>query len=190
MAYKRIETELPGVVILEPQVFGDHRGWFMESWSDKNMEDVGIKVRFVQDNQSFTAKKGTLRGIHFQQNPMAQAKLVRVIRGAVVDVAVDLRKGSPTFGLWTSVKLSAENKRQFFLPQGFGHAFLTLTDDVEFCYKCDNLYRKECDRNIRWDDPLINVDWRSLGLIGDMPVLSDKDATAPLLEESDCNYVY
>lgn len=189
MAYKKIETKLPGVVILEPQVFGDHRGWFMESWSEKNMEDIGINVRFVQDNQSFTAKKGTLRGIHYQQNPMAQAKLVRVVRGAVVDVAVDIRKGSPTYGQWTAVELSAENKRQFFIPQGFGHAFLTLTDDVEFVYKCDNLYSKDCDRNIRWNDPDINMDWKSFGLEGE-PILSEKDAAAPLLKESDCNFVF
>lgn len=187
MAYKKIETKLPGVVILEPQCFGDHRGWFMESWSQKNMEDVGIDVNFVQDNQSFTAKKGTIRGIHYQQPPMAQAKLVRVVKGAVVDIAVDIRKGSPTYGQWTAVELSAENKKQFYIPQGFGHAFLTLTDDVEFCYKCDNLYSKECDRNIRWNDPDINVDWKSLGLEGE-PILSDKDANAPLLKDSDCNF--
>ena len=190
MAYKKIETKLLGVFILEPQVFGDHRGWFMESWSEKNMKEIGLDVNFVQDNQSFTAKKGTLRGIHYQQNPKAQAKLVRVVRGAVVDVAVDIRKGSPTYGQWTGVMLSAENKKQFFIPQGFGHAFLTLTDDVEFCYKCDNLYRKECDRNIRWNDPDINVDWRALGLQQEMPILSEKDAMAPLLKESDCNYIY
>ena len=188
MAYKKIDTKLPGVFILEPQVFGDNRGWFMETWSDKNMDEVGIVVRFVQDNQSFTAHKGTLRGIHFQQLPMAQAKLVRVVRGAVVDIAVDLRKGSRTYMQWTSVVLSAENKRQFFIPQGFGHAFLTLTDDVEFCYKCDNLYSKECDRNIRWNDPQINVDWKSLGLELEVPMLSDKDANAPLLKDSDCNF--
>jgi len=188
MAYNKIETKLPGVFILEPQVFGDNRGWFMETWSDKNMDEVGIVVHFVQDNQSFTAHKGTLRGIHFQQLPMAQAKLVRVVRGAVVDIAVDLRKGSRTYMQWTSVVLSAENKRQFFIPQGFGHAFLTLTDDVEFCYKCDNLYSKECDRNIRWNDPDINVDWKSLGLELDVPMLSDKDANAPLLKDSDCNF--
>ena len=189
MAYKKIETKLPGVFILEPQVFGDNRGWFMESWSDKNMEAVGIDVRFVQDNQSFTAKKGTLRGIHFQQDPMAQAKLVRVIRGVVMDVAVDIRKGSPTYGQWTAVELSAENKRQIFIPHGLGHAFLTLTDDVDFCYKCDNLYSKECERNIRWNDPDINIDWKSLGLKGE-PVLSARDSVAPLLKESDCNFMY
>ena len=189
MAYTKIETKLPGVVILEPQVFGDNRGWFMESWSQKNLDDVGIYVNLVQDNQSYTAHKGTLRGIHYQQNPMAQAKLVRVVRGAVIDIAVDIRKGSPTYAQWTSVELTAENKRQFFIPQGFGHAFLTLTDDVEFCYKCDNLYSKECDRNIRWNDPDINIDWTLFGLEG-TPILSEKDALAPSLKESDCNFIF
>lgn len=178
-----IETKLPGVCIIEPQVFGDHRGWFMESWSQKKMADKGLDVDFVQDNQSFTAKKGTLRGIHFQQYPMAQAKLVRVVRGAVMDVAVDLRKDSPTYKQWVSVELSAENKRQLFIPKGFGHAFLTLTDDVEFVYKCDNLYSRELERSIRYDDPEIGIEW---GI--DAPVLSDKDVAAPFLKDSDCNY--
>lgn len=190
MAYRKTETKLPGVVILEPQVFGDHRGWFMESWSEKNLEDVGLNVHFVQDNQSFTAKKGTLRGIHYQKAPMAQAKLVRVVRGRVVDVAVDIRKGSPTYGQWTAVELSAENKRQLYIPRGFGHAFLTLTDDVEFCYKCDNLFSAECDRNISWNDPDINIDWKSLGLVADEPLLSTKDADAPCLSNSDCNFIF
>lgn len=187
MAYKRTDTELEGVCILDPQCFGDNRGWFMETWSTRNMEECGLDVNFIQDNQSFTAKKGTIRGIHFQQNPMAQAKLVRVTRGAVVDVAVDLRKESPTYGKWTACELSAENKRQFFVPQGFGHAFLTLTDDVEFCYKCDNFYSRECERNIRWNDPDINIDWKALGLEGE-PCLSGRDAEAPFLKESDCNF--
>ncbi len=181
----KIETALPGVYILEPQVFGDHRGWFMESWSVKNLSDLGIDVNFVQDNQSFTAAKGTLRGIHYQQNPMAQAKLVRVIKGSVLDVAVDLRKGSPTYKKWVSVELSADNKRQLFIPQGFGHGFVTLTDDVEFVYKCDNLYSKDCDRGIRFDDPDIGVDWG----VSD-PVLSAKDTASPFLKDSDCNFVY
>ena len=171
---------------MEPQVFGDRRGWFMETWSQKNMEDIGLKVDFVQDNQSFTSCKGTIRGIHFQNSPMAQAKLVRVVRGAVADVAIDLRKGSPTFGKWTSALLSADNKRQVFIPRGFGHAFLTLTDEVEFLYKCDCLYSPEYDRNIRWDDPTIGIDWPSLGLEA-RPILSPKDASAPLLQDSDCN---
>jgi len=178
-----IETKIPGVFVMEPQVFGDHRGWFMESWSQKKMADHGFDVGFVQDNQSYTAKKGTLRGIHFQQYPMAQSKLVRVVRGAVMDVAVDLRKDSPTYKQWVAVELSAENRKQLFIPQGFGHAFLTLTDDVEFVYKCDNLYSKEHDRNIRFDDPEINVEW---GI--EDPILSDKDAAAPYLKDSDCNF--
>ena len=120
---KAIQTSLPGVVILEPDVFGDHRGWFMETWSKKKLEEAGIFADFVQDNQSFTAKKGTLRGLHFQMNPMAQAKLVRVVAGAVLDVAVDIRKNSPTYLKWVSVELSAENKRQFFIPRGFAHGF-------------------------------------------------------------------
>ena len=178
-----IETKLPGVVIVEPQVFGDHRGWFMESWSKKTMADNGLNVTFVQDNQSYTARKGTLRGIHFQQYPMAQTKLVRVTRGAVMDVAVDLRKDSPTYRQWVAVELSAENRKQLLIPQGFGHAFLTLTDDVEFVYKCDNFYSKEHDRNIRFDDPELGVEW---GIAE--PILSEKDAAAPFLKDSDCNF--
>ena len=178
-----IETKLPGVVIVEPQVFGDHRGWFMESWSRKTMEAHGLNYDFVQDNQSYTARKGTLRGIHFQQYPMAQTKLVRVTRGAVMDVAVDLRKDSPTYRQWVAVELSAENRKQLLIPQGFGHAFLTLTDDVEFVYKCDNFYSKEHDRNIRFDDPELGVEW---GIAE--PILSEKDAAAPFLKDSDCNF--
>lgn len=178
-----IETKLPGVVIVEPQVFGDHRGWFMESWSQKTMEAHGLNCDFVQDNQSYTARKGTLRGIHFQQYPMAQTKLVRVTRGAVMDVAVDLRKDSPTYKQWIAVELSAENRKQLLIPQGFGHAFLTLTDDVEFVYKCDNFYSKEHDRNIRFDDPELGVEW---GIAE--PILSEKDASAPFLKDSDCNF--
>ena len=182
---KRIDTKLPGVVIVEPQVFGDHRGYFMETYSAKTFADMGIDTVFVQDNQSFTAQKGTLRGIHFQNAPMAQAKLVRVTRGAVLDVAVDLRKGSPTYKQWVGVELSAENKRMLYIPRGFGHGFVTLTDDVEFCYKVDNIYSRECDRGIRFDDPAIGVDW---GITE--PILSAKDMSSPLLADSDCNFVY
>ena len=182
---KKIETALPGVFILEPVVHGDHRGYFMETYSTKTLSDLGINNVFVQDNQSFTAQKGTLRGIHFQNDPMAQAKLVRVTRGAVLDVAVDLRKGSPTYKQWVTVELSAENKRMFFIPRGFGHGFVTLTDDVEFCYKVDNLYSKECDRGIRFNDPDIGVDW---GI--ENPILSQKDTTSPMLCGSDCNFTY
>jgi len=182
---KRIDTKLPGVCIIEPQVFGDHRGYFMETYSTKAFEEMGIACSFVQDNQSFTAKKGTLRGIHFQNAPMAQAKLVRVTRGAVLDVAVDLRRGSPTYKQWVGVELSAENKRMLFIPRGFGHGFVTLTDDVEFCYKVDNLYSRECDRGVRFNDPAIGVQW---GV--EEPVLSQKDTVSPMLAESDCNFVY
>lgn len=181
----KIETKLPGVYIIEPQVFGDHRGWFMESWSSSKMKDLGIDVDFVQDNQSYTSQKGTLRGIHFQQDPMAQAKLVRVVRGVVLDVAVDLREGSPTYKQWVAVELSAENKRQLYIPRGFGHAFVTLSDNVEFVYKCDNLYSKECDRSLRFDDPTLNINW---GI--DSPILSEKDVNAPFLKDSDCNFKY
>ena len=182
---KKIETSLPGVFILEPVVHGDHRGDFMETYSQKVFADLGIDNVFVQDNQSFSAQKGVLRGIHFQNDPMAQAKLVRVTRGAVLDVAVDLRKGSPTYKQWVTVELSAENKRMFFIPRGFGHGFVTLTDDVEFVYKVDNLYSKECDRGIRYNDPDIGVDWG----IAD-PILSQKDTTSPMLADSDCNFTY
>lgn len=183
---KRIDTKLPGVYIVEPQVFGDQRGYFMETYNQKAFADIGITAEFVQDNQSFTATKGVLRGIHFQNAPMAQAKLVRVTRGAVMDVAVDLRRGSPTYKQWVAVELSAENKRMLFIPRGFGHGFKTLTDDVEFCYKVDNLYSRECDRGIRFNDPAIDVDWGEVT----ESLLSQKDTTAPLLEDSDCNFVY
>lgn len=186
---KVTETKIPGVIIIEPDVFGDHRGYFMETYSTKKYEEIGITTTFVQDNMSFSAQKGTLRGLHFQNAPMAQAKLVSCTKGAVIDVAVDIRKGSPTYKQWVAVELSAENKKQFFIPRGFAHGFLTLTDDVEFRYKVDNLYSKEHDRGIRYDDPTINVDWGSL-LNGIEPILSEKDTTGPILDNSDCNYVY
>ena len=179
----RIDLKLPGVCILEPVVHGDHRGYFMETYSQKTLADLGITSVFVQDNQSFSAKKGVLRGIHFQNGPMAQAKLVRANRGAVLDVAVDLRKGSPTYCQWVAVELSEENRRMLFVPRGFGHGFVTLTDNVEFCYKVDNLYSKECDRGIRFNDPTIGVDW---GI--DDPILSEQDPQSPLLADSDCNF--
>ena len=156
---KRIDTELPGVFIIEPQVFGDQRGYFMETWSTRNFEEMGLHYEFVQDNQSYSSQKGILRGIHFQNAPWSQAKLVRVNRGAVMDVAVDLRKGSPTYKKWVAVELSAENRRMLMIPRGFGHGFKTLTADVEFIYKTDNLYHKESDRGIRFDDPAIGVNW-------------------------------
>ncbi len=180
------ETKLKGVYVVTPQVFGDARGWFMESWSKKKLEAGGIRVDFVQDNQSFSAQKGTLRGLHYQLNPMCQAKLLRCTRGEIFDVAVDIRRGSPQYAQWVGVKLSADNKKQLFIPRGFAHGFITLTDDVEVQYKADNYYAPECDGNIRWDDPAIGVDW------GMEPVsLSDKDRNAPLLSErTELNFTY
>lgn len=182
---KLIETELLGVYIIEPRVFGDERGWFMETYSRKVFKELGIDVKFVQDNHSYSKNKYTLRGIHFQNNPMAQAKLVRCTRGKILDIAVDLRKGSPTYKKWIAVELSADDKRMLFIPKGFGHAFLTLVNDVEVQYKVDEYYSKEHDRSIRWDDPDIGIDWP----IKD-PILSAKDRTSPFLKDSDCNFIY
>lgn len=177
------KTELENVFVLEPKVFGDHRGWFMESWSLKTMEAVGLNYKFVQDNHSFTVQKGTLRGIHFQLNPYAQAKLVRCTKGSVLDVVVDLRKSSLNYKKWIAVELSEENKCQLLIPRGFGHAFLTLNDDVEFVYKTDQYYNPENDRSIIWNDPEIGIAWPIHS-----PILSGKDRSAPLLRESDINF--
>lgn len=167
---KITKTKLDGVIIIEPDVFGDNRGFFMESWNKKKIEEAGFYYDFVQDNHSKSTVKGTLRGIHFQKGDKAQAKLVRCVKGAVLDVAVDLRKNSPTFKQWVGVELSAENKKQLLIPRGFGHGFVTLTDDVEFLYKADNYYEPEADAGIRWNDPDIGVEW---GV--ENPILSEKD---------------
>lgn len=180
---KLIDTGIEDLFIIEPQVFGDNRGWFMESWSQKKMEDLGLFYNFVQDNHSFSAVKGTLRGLHFQKGESSQAKLVRCVRGAVLDVAVDLRKNSKTYKKWVSCVLSAENKKQFLIPRGFAHGFLTLTDDVEFVYKADNYYDPKSDRNIIWNDSEINIEW---GI--ENPILSEKDKNAPTLSESDVDF--
>ena len=173
-----IETNLKGVYIIEPKVFGDARGWFMETWSKAKFDAAGLHFDFVQDNQSFSAHKGTLRGLHYQLNPMAQAKLVRCTRGELLDVAVDIRKNSPQFGKWASAILSAENKRQFLIPRGFAHGFITLTDNVEVQYKADNFYAPHLEGNIRWDDPQIGIDWKI-----EPTILADKDANAPFLKD-------
>jgi len=178
-----IKTDLEGVLIIEPQVFGDNRGWFMETYSKSKLQELGIDAEFVQDNHSFSAQKGTLRGIHFQNEPAAQAKLIRCTQGSVLDVAVDLRKGSPTYKKWVSIELSAENKKMFFIPKGFGHGFMTLEDNTEFQYKVDDYYSKENDRSIKYNDPEIGVDWGQVE-----PVLSEKDKSAPLLKNSDVNF--
>ena len=173
MGCKITETGIDGLVILEPQIFGDHRGFFMESWNRQAMEQAGLYYDFVQDNHSSSTVKGTLRGIHFQYGKAAQAKLVRCVRGAVLDVAVDLRKNSPTYKQWYAVELSENNHKQFLIPRGFGHGFLTLTDHVEFMYKADNYYSPDEEGGIRWNDPTLNIQW---GM--EQPILSDKDASA------------
>lgn len=178
-----IKTDVLDVYILGPKVFGDKRGWFMESWSKKKMEEAGLFYDFVQDNQSYSSTKGTIRGLHFQKGKFSQAKLVRCTKGAVIDVAVDIRKGSPTYKRWVAVELSEENKRQLMIPRGFAHGFLTLTDEVEFIYKADNLYNLESEGSIRWDDPEIGVDWSIKN-----PIVSDKDALAPYFDDEKYEY--
>jgi len=178
-----IPTDILDVYIIEPRVFGDHRGWFMESYSQRVLEDAGLFYNFVQDNHSYSAQKGTLRGLHFQNGDAAQAKLVRCTKGAVLDVAVDLRKGSSTYKKWVAIELSAENKRQLLIPRGFAHGFVTLTDDVEFLYKADNFYNQPAERSILWNDPELSIDW---GV--ENPIIAEKDAKAPLLKDSDVEF--
>lgn len=173
---KKIETSLPGVFIIEPDVYTDERGWFCESYNKEKIQELGIEINFIQDNHSYSAKKGTLRGIHFQLGKMSQTKLVRCTKGAVYDVAIDLRRESINFAKWVGVELSEQNKKQLFIPKGFGHAFLTLTDDCEFMYKVDNYYSKENDRSLLWNDKDINIDWPIKE-----PLLSDKDFYAKKL---------
>ncbi|WP_445505511.1 dTDP-4-dehydrorhamnose 3,5-epimerase [Niallia sp. 03091] len=181
---KIIDTFIEGLKVLEPTVFGDHRGWFMETYNEAVLKEAGIFIQFVQDNQSFSAVKGTLRGLHYQLNPKAQTKLVRCTKGIIYDVAVDIRKGSSSYGKWFGIELSAENKNQLLIPQGFAHGFMTVTDDVEVQYKVDALYAPECDRGIIWNDSSINIEWP----MDITPVLSEKDKNAPTLEEAENNF--
>lgn len=178
---KVIDTEIKDVKIIEPTVFGDHRGYFFESFSQKEFEEKVCKTTFVQDNES-KSKYGVLRGLHFQKEPYAQAKLVRVVQGSVLDVAVDIRKGSPTFGKHVTVELNDENKRQMFIPRGFAHGFVVLSETVVFQYKCDNYYAPEAEAGIAWNDPDLGIDWKVS--IEDI-LLSEKDKKNPLLNESD-----
>jgi dTDP-4-dehydrorhamnose 3,5-epimerase len=177
------ETAVNGVFEIEPKIFGDNRGWFYESYSKEKFEKLGTTAEFVQDNRSFSAQKGTLRGLHCQTNPKAQAKLVSCIKGEILDVAVDIRKGSPTFMKWVAVRLSEENKKMLFIPKGCLHGFVTLTDNVEISYKVDDFYSPENDRSICWNDSEIGVEW---GV--EDPVLSEKDKNAPLLKDSDVSF--
>jgi dTDP-4-dehydrorhamnose 3,5-epimerase len=166
-----IETAIPGVLIIEPRVFGDARGFFMETWNAAAFAAAGLDLAFVQDNHS-RSQKGVLRGLHFQ-NPGPQGKLVRVTQGAVFDVAVDLRASSPTFGKWVGVELSAANKRMFWVPEGFAHGFLTLEDDTDFLYKCTAPYAPQSEYTLAWDDPAVGIEWPVTGLD---PIVSDKDS--------------
>lgn len=175
-----IQTDIEGPLIIEPKVFGDNRGYFFESFSQRDFEAHVGPVNFVQDNESLSAKKGVLRGLHFQKGDKAQAKLLRVVQGSVLDVAVDIRPGSPTFGKYVSVVLSGGNKRQFFIPRGFAHGFLVLEDNTIFQYKCDNFYAPETEGSYRWNDPAFGIDW---GISPDEVILSEKDSKAPFYGE-------
>jgi dTDP-4-dehydrorhamnose 3,5-epimerase len=171
------QTKLSGLLVIDPKVFGDERGYFFESFNEETYKAAGLIERFVQDNESRSGK-GVLRGLHFQEPPYAQGKLVRVARGAVMDVSVDIRKDSPTYGEWVAYELSEHNKRQLWIPPGFAHGFVTLEDDTIFIYKCSCIYKKESENSIRWNDPELNIDWG----IAD-PIVSEKDKVAPLFKE-------
>lgn len=175
MGIKKIETGIEGLIIIEPQIWGDARGYFFESYQETRFTDLGVDVRFIQDNEAYS-NKGVLRGLHYQIGPHQQSKLVRVVRGAVLDVAVDLRPGSATYGAHRTVELSGENKRQFFVPKGFAHGYVALTDDVYFTYKCDQYYAKDYEGGIRFDDPKLNIDWR---LTAEELLVSEKDQVLP-----------
>ncbi|MEE1232069.1 MAG: dTDP-4-dehydrorhamnose 3,5-epimerase [Phocaeicola sp.] len=181
-----IKTELEGVVILEPRLFKDDRGYFFESFSQREFDEKVRPVKFVQDNESKSVY-GVLRGLHFQKPPFAQSKLVRVIQGAVLDVAVDIRVGSPTYGKHVAVELTAENHRQLFIPRGFAHGFSVLTDEVVFQYKCDNFYAPQSEGAIAWNDPALEIDWR---IPEASVILSEKDKHHPLLKDLPETFYY
>lgn len=174
-----IKTAIDGVVILEPRIFKDDRGYFFESFNQREFEEKVCKTTFVQDNES-KSSYGVLRGLHFQQPPFAQSKLVRVVKGAVLDVAVDIRKGSPTFGQHVAVELTEDNHRQFFIPRGLAHGFSVLSEEVVFQYKCDNFYVPHSEGAITWDDPDLGIDWR---IPADLVILSEKDSRHPRLKD-------
>jgi len=170
---------LPDLLLITPKRHGDARGWFSETWSRRAFEAAGLHVDFVQDNQAFSARKGTIRGLHFQTAPHAQAKLVRVLRGAIFDVAVDIRPGSPTYGQWAAATLTAELGEQLFVPRGFAHGYCTLTDDTELFYKVDGLYAPQTEGGVLWNDPDLAIAWPLEG----EPMLSDKDKVLPRLKD-------
>ena len=181
-----IKTEIDGVVIIEPRIFKDDRGYFYESFSQREFEEKVCRTTFVQDNQS-KSSYGVLRGLHFQKPPYSQSKLVRCIKGAVLDVAVDIRKGSPTFGKYVAVELSEDNHRQFFIPRGFAHGFAVLTPEAIFQYKCDNFYNKESEGSVAWNDPQLAIDWQ---IPADKVILSEKDKLSKELADADYLFDY
>ncbi|GGB41736.1 dTDP-4-dehydrorhamnose 3,5-epimerase [Fictibacillus barbaricus] len=180
---KIIKTKFSDAVIIEPKVFGDHRGFFMESYNNELFSQHGIDMHFIQDNHSLSQQPGTLRGMHYQLSPTAQTKLIRVTRGAIYDVIIDIRKSSPTYGQWQGFILTADNKRQLLVPKGFAHGFCTLVENTEVQYKVDELYSSEHDRGIAWNDPHLNIDWPVHS-----PILSDKDTKHPILAEADNDF--
>ncbi|WP_042195378.1 dTDP-4-dehydrorhamnose 3,5-epimerase [Paenibacillus camerounensis] len=180
---KVTSLQLQGAAILEPVVHGDNRGFFMESYNEEVMQKAGVKFNFIQDNQSLSAEVGVLRGLHYQLNPKAQTKLIRVLSGVIYDVIVDVRRSSPTFGQWVGVILSEYNKRQLLVPKGFAHGFCTLVPSTQVLYKVDEYYSPENDRGILWNDPSLGIDWPVAS-----PVLSDKDTRHPLLKDAELNF--
>lgn len=177
---KLINTTFEDAFILEPNIFGDHRGFFMESYNAKMFEEFGLSYAFIQDNHSLSVEAGTLRGLHYQLDPYAQTKLVRVVRGAIYDVIVDIRKDSPTYGQWQGYIITEENKRQLLVPRGFAHGFCTLVKKTEVLYKVDNFYSAQHDRGIQWNDPQLNIDWPVKE-----PILSEKDSMHPNLKDAE-----
>ncbi|MDR4219051.1 dTDP-4-dehydrorhamnose 3,5-epimerase [Priestia megaterium] len=180
-----IKTKFEDAVLIEPKVFGDHRGFFTESYNKEMFKQNGIDIEFIQDNHSLSQQSGTLRGMHYQLKDKAQTKLVRVTRGAIYDVILDIRKSSPTYGEWQGFILSADNKRQLLVPKGFAHGFCTIVENTEVQYKVDELYSPEHDRGIAWNDPTLNIDWPF-----NNPVLSDKDTKHPTLADADNNFTW
>lgn len=181
---KFLKTDINDLMIIEPKIYGDERGWFSESYNLEVFSQNGVQVIFIQDNHSYSAFKGVLRGLHFQNNPKAQTKLVRCTKGKIWDVAIDLRKSSSTYLKWFGIELTAENHKMLLIPIGFAHGFITLENDCEVQYKVDNLYDKNLDRSIKYDDSSIGVQWPNIEVI-----LSDKDKNAPLLKDSDVNFI-
>jgi dTDP-4-dehydrorhamnose 3,5-epimerase len=179
-----IKTPIEGLVIIKPRVFADARGFFYESYNEKTYREAGIDLHFCQDNKS-KSSYGVVRGLHYQLNPQSQSKLVSAVQGAVWDVAVDLRKDSPTFGQWYGVELSEENHLQFLIPQGFAHGFSVLTETAVFAYKCDNLYSPTLERGIMYNDPALSIDWK---ISADKAIISDKDTKHPLLKDAELNF--